>query len=121
MGDCPLGHDASTSHPTQEPRGLSPPGAPSIRTSVRSTTSEWEWVKIRRPAGPTRQPAEGGPSRARLARRLLRKPLPAVMKYRGGPECWVEITARGQVYRFPGHVALVDVILRINGLDARDL
>lgn len=37
--------------------------------------------------------------------------------YRGGPECWWEIKARGEVWRVPGVIALHDVMRHIERLD----
>lgn len=51
----------------------------------------------------------------RLARRDPRDPLTVTITYRGGPECWWEIRARGTVIRRPGSVALHDVLSWING------
>lgn len=49
-----------------------------------------------------------------LSRRDPRDPLQVTVKYRGGPECWYEIKARGATVRVPGHVALHDLMLTIN-------
>lgn len=37
-----------------------------------------------------------------------------IVRFRGGAECWWEITARGNVWRAPGYVSLHDVMARIN-------
>lgn len=31
------------------------------------------------------------------------------LKYRGGPEGWIEVRARGRIVRRPGYVALLDL------------
>lgn len=75
-----------------------------------STTSEWEWAKIkRRPQGP-RSAAPQASSLRGLARRDAREPLTVTMRYLGGQECWIELKARGRTVRRPGHRALVDVL-----------
>lgn len=38
-----------------------------------------------------------------------------VIKYRGGPEGWVEVRARGRVWRRPGTTALYDLIVTLFG------
>jgi hypothetical protein len=44
-----------------------------------------------------------------------RDPLSITVKYRGGPEAWYEIHARGSMGRFPGYVSLHDALSEING------
>lgn len=44
-----------------------------------------------------------------------RKPVTVVLKYRGGPEGWVEIRARGRVWRRPGATAIHDVLMMCLG------
>ncbi len=79
-----------------------------------STTFEWRRTKIRRPAGGH----SGSSPKARrfwaLPPRNPREPLTIKVKYRGGPECWYEVHARGQVARYPGWVQLHDVMAEIN-------
>jgi hypothetical protein len=50
-----------------------------------------------------------------LPMRDRRKPLTLTISYRGGPECWYEIHARGSIGRFPGYTALEDVMGVIYG------
>jgi hypothetical protein len=77
-----------------------------------STTQAWKWVRI--PA-----PAEGPGDSAtqehlrRLNRAKWRRPITLTVSYRGGPECWWEIDARGRTWRFPGSLALHDVLVVI--------
>lgn len=40
----------------------------------------------------------------------MRRPLPCVIRFRGGPELWVQIEARGRVWRFTGDTALYDAL-----------
>jgi hypothetical protein len=53
----------------------------------------------------------------RLAPRDARQPLTMTVTYRGGPECWWEISARGVKIRRPGSVALHDVLSHLQGRD----
>lgn len=39
-----------------------------------------------------------------------RKPLTWRITYRGGPEMWVEIHARGDIGRYPGHTPIVEIL-----------
>lgn len=89
----------------------------SANKGTTSTTWAWRQVKIRRPAG-GQQHSTAKPSRwFGRARRDPREPLTLTIKYRGGEECWYEVHARGEVGRFPGHVALHDVLREVNQLD----
>lgn len=79
-----------------------------------STTWAWVPVKIRRPAGGQETAPKG---RSRFWSRPKRDPrqtLTLSIKYRGGPGCWYEVHARGCVARYPGIVALHDVMTDIN-------
>lgn len=80
-----------------------------------STTSDWEWVKIRRPpqAGGTAR-AQRGPISPFLPRPRKRS-LHLEVKYRGGPQCFWEITCRGHTFRRPGHLAIHDVFAWAQG------
>lgn len=83
-------------------------------TRLESTTWEWRRVKIRRPAGgQTDQPPKASFWR-RFPRRDAREPITISMKLRGGPECWIEVHARGSIGRYPGSTALWDVLADIN-------
>lgn len=53
----------------------------------------------------------------RLVPRDAREPLTVTVTYRGGPECWWEIRARGTVIRRPGVTSLHDVLSHLNGKD----
>lgn len=87
--------------------------APQSNEGSPSTTWAWKKVRITPPAEGHTAAARRASFEASLARRNLRKPLPAVIKLRGGEECWVEVQARGRVFRFPGYVALYDVLRSI--------
>lgn len=81
--------------------------------SFPSTTWSWRRVKVSPP------PEARGQSARRAGRWFgrppwpVRTPLHITVKYRGGPECWYEVHARGCIGRFPGHVALHDAIREI--------
>lgn len=80
-----------------------------------STTWVWEMRRIeQRPKGPAKQPAGGRPL---LSRRDAREPLTLTIRYRGGSEAWWEIKARGQVFRFPGYLAIHDVMKVVLNLE----
>jgi hypothetical protein len=79
-----------------------------------STTWTLKPDTIRPPARAMSTVARSASIRRSFAKREARKPLAAVLKLRGGPEGWVEIRARHRVYRFPGHEAVLDCLLRIN-------
>lgn len=49
----------------------------------------------------------------RLPRVDWRKPQHLTITYRGGPEGWVEIHARGDFGRYPGDVAIIDILADI--------
>lgn len=75
-----------------------------------STTTEWQWAKIRRrPQGPGTQTPKGASLRG-LPPREQREPLTVTMRYLGGQECWIELKARGRTIKRPGSLALVDVL-----------
>ena len=80
-----------------------------------STTFAWKRVKISRPPEATPAATTKSSRWRRLPRRDSRKPLTVVVKYRGGPECWVEVRARGEVNRYPGYTQLVDLVRDMNG------
>jgi hypothetical protein len=82
-----------------------------------STHTDWEHVKIpRRPKGhgDRAESARQGVERSRLLGRQARRPLTALVSYRGGAECWIEVRARGRIYRFPGWVSAYDVVMALN-------
>lgn len=89
---------------TREPSNISPP----------STTWVWERRKVRAaPTGPAARRAK--PGLKSLSQRDPRQPVTITITYRGGAECWWELRARGQIVRLPGHLAVHDVFLWVNG------
>lgn len=79
-------------------------------SSAPSTTWEWRKVKMKPP------PAGHGTARAKRGRWYglavwpRREPLTIKVGYRGGPESWWLVTARGRSGVFPGHASLEDVM-----------
>lgn len=76
-----------------------------------STTWEYRKVRIRRPAGGQGTQSAAGRRFWGLPSRNPRQPLPLTIKLRGGAEAWVEVHSRGRIARYPGHTAIVDVLL----------
>lgn len=86
-------------------------------TCPPSTTWEWKTVRIRkRPQGRKQQRAKRT-SFSELGPYPPREALMVKVRYRGGPECWWEITARGKTVRRPGVLALHDVLRDIYRMD----
>lgn len=84
--------------------------------TFRSTTWEWKRVKVSRApqASEDRRP-KGGRWFHLPPWEWRRRPLHITVKYRGGPEAWFEVHARGSMGRFPGHVSLFDAISEVAG------
>lgn len=51
---------------------------------------------------------------AQLPRRNPRDPLTVTVRYRGGPEGWVELRTRGATVRVPGHTDVASLVLLLN-------
>jgi hypothetical protein len=79
-----------------------------------STTWAWRQRKIRRPAGGHSDSAPKGRRWFGLPPRDPSVPLKISVKFRGGPECWYEIHARGGMARYPGWICIHDVMSDIN-------
>lgn len=85
-------------------------------SNTRFTSTRWRDAKVRisTTAGGQKE-REAKPRRWwGRSHRNPRDPLSLKISYRGGAECWYEIHARGSIGRFPGHVALHDVMTEIN-------
>lgn len=89
---------------------------PERKTEQPFPTTTWEWkqVKVRRPAGGHSGSAPKAPRWFRLPPRNPREPLTIKVKFRGGSECWYEVHARGSIGRFPGYIAIHDIMSEIN-------
>ena len=82
-----------------------------------STTWEWRRVKIRTaPQALAKQRPKGSPFK-RLTPWPPRRRLTVTVAYRGGPECWWEISARGVTVYRPGVTALHDLLREIERLE----
>lgn len=79
-----------------------------------STTFEWKLVKVRRPAGGQKHSQPKAGRWWSRPPRNPREPLTVSVKFRGGPECWYEIHARGGVGRFIGTTSIHDIMVEIN-------
>lgn len=82
-------------------------------TRPPSTTWEFRRVKVRRrPQGPAaRRPKDS--SFGDLGRLDPKEGTFVKVTYRGGPECWWQLEARGKTVRRPGSLALHDVLWEI--------
>lgn len=80
-----------------------------------STTWTWRRVKLRRPAGGQGDSAADRRHPSALRKRNPREPLQVRVVYRGGPEAWWELSARGVTIRRPGSCALHDVLSLFDG------
>jgi hypothetical protein len=78
-----------------------------------STTFAWKHVKIASPPEASRTVRSSARGFRRLPRWPMRQPLHLTIKYRGGPEAWVEIHSRGEILRCTGDTAIYDVFCRI--------
>lgn len=83
-----------------------------------SQSTAWAWKRVKISRAPQ---ANGSASAAstfwfRLSPRNARQPLPITLKLRGGPECWVEVHARGAVGRYHGATAIYDILADICNL-----
>ena len=96
--------------------------APSDTNTCLAST-RWCWIRVEMRPAPQGQrgsvrstPSElVAESRRRLQRKAMRTPLPATLKLRGGPECYVEVCARGQVFRFHGATSVYDMLKVVSG------
>jgi len=87
-------------------------------TSSPSTTTAWKWAKIERPPERPRTAAPKAPPP--LSRKHLRQTIVVEVRFRGGPELWWELRARGRVWRRPGSLAMHDVLEELyEGINGR--
>lgn len=83
--------------------------------SFPSTTWEWRKAKIKAPHGRNAQSARRAVRWTQMPMRMRRDPLTIKVTWRGGPECWYQVNARGSWGRFPGHLSFHDVMATIYG------
>lgn len=69
----------------------------------------------RRKITPPPQAKDHSAPKAHLLPLPLRKPVTLTLSYRGGAEGWVEVRARGAIWRFPGSTAIHDICLLVHG------
>jgi hypothetical protein len=69
---------------------------------------------VRRPAGGQSAQRPSGHRWYKLPRRNPRDPLTCTVKFRGGPEAWVEVHARGDMARVPGDMPIATLVLWMN-------
>lgn len=102
---------AMTTHSTE----ANPERSVGAAANTRLPSTNWEWrrVKVRRPAGGQGDSAAKPLRWFHLPPWPTRRPLSITVLYRGGPEAWYEIRARGTAGRFPGHVALHDALAEV--------
>lgn len=87
---------------------------PTVRDASRRTVVSTTWVSEQRKIASPPQAKEHRASAASSLLGLLpwprRKPMVLSIKFRGGPECWYEVRARGRTIRRPGVIALHDLM-----------
>lgn len=79
-----------------------------------STLFEYKRVRVRRGAAGSSAVRRSRSFWRRFARRDPSEWLTIRVKYRGGPEAWVLVTARGETNAIPGHRQLIDVVMDVN-------
>jgi hypothetical protein len=89
-------------------------GSDEVEQSFSSTTWEWRKTKIRRPPDGQQTTRPKGGHWHGLPPRPIRETITLTVTWRGGPECWYEIKARGRTGRVPGWLSFHDVMMRIN-------
>lgn len=90
-------------------------------SNERTSSTTWAWRRVRMSTPPQ---AKSDRERSEAPQGSLLawprgKPCTVVLKYRGGPECWVEVRARGRIWRRPGTTALYDIVREVWGWDVR--
>lgn len=82
----------------------------------RSPSTTWGYRRVKMPSSAPQASSASRRGRhpATLSKRNPREPLTITVTYRGGPECWWEIKARGVTFRRPGYVALHDLLSEVN-------
>lgn len=117
----PLGC-ASVPDMTRSTRGRSPAAPPPfdaddpVGHQVWPVSTTWRSTpgKIDRAPQATQHSRPKGVRFKGLPRRNPRDPLSVTVVWRGGPEAWVELRARGGVIRVPGHTCIAELVLLLN-------
>jgi hypothetical protein len=79
-------------------------------TNTCTPSTRWVTKRVKVTPAPKAHARQSGEARPPLSERNPRDPLTVTMVYRGGPEGYWEVRARGRVWRFPGHVAVFDMM-----------
>lgn len=79
-----------------------------------STTWRSSSATVTAAARPSRKRAPQERPIRSLKPRNPRDPLLSTLKWRGGPEGWVEVHTRGTVVRVPGHTCVAELVLLLN-------
>lgn len=79
-----------------------------------STTYGWKKVIVSQRPAPQGDRSSVRRGLKKLPRRDPRQPLGLTMRFNGGPEGWVEIHARGEILKVPGHRSIIDVLFALN-------
>lgn len=103
--------DRSNTSPLRAPLTENPAGHEVYPVSTTWKVAPGTVVRAARPQR-DREP-KARPFRS-LARRDPRKPLMALVKWRGGTEAWCEIRARGTSVRVPGCTTVAELVLLLN-------
>ncbi len=78
---------------------------------TRSPSATWQWRKIKIKAAPAGEASANGVSSFQSRRlRDKNRELWIAVRYCGGPESSWLVTTRGASWRFPGYVAIEDVM-----------
>jgi len=85
-------------------------------SSAFPTHWEWKLCKIDLPPEAAGTAPRSGTFRSLSGPWPPRLPLSVTFTYRGGPQCWWEIKARGITVRRPGYLAMHDVMREIMGM-----
>lgn len=84
---------------------------------VHLPSTTWAWKRVKISPAPKANTTSRKATPPQPSRRNPREPLTVTIRYRGGPEAWWEVKGRGKTYRFPGYLALHDVMRTIHNID----
>lgn len=81
-----------------------------------SESTRWRYTRVRIKRAPeaTEHSRPKGVRWRRFGKRDPRQPIQVTLKWRGGPEAWIEVTGRGETNRYPGFVSIAEIVLDIN-------
>lgn len=81
--------------------------------NTRSSSTRWAWKRVRIPPSPEAPSSAVAKRPPPLGTWDPRTPLTVTITYRGGPEAWYELKARGRRWRRPGSLSLHDVMMEL--------